>query len=212
MVSQEDQLDKAYEEWPDPEEGMTLTFSIVGPITVSMLDENDPNPDEAILIDVAHWIWSCKLQVRRFLQSLHATGKPTWRNDLERRRRFSRLSYDEHMVLVAAANLDRALAQESTILDGVLISEQLRTALTLLRNVYEHWNEQRDSFRRVTNSKSRSGRKLQEQFPQASPWSFDWHPGGDIVLAKVVSLQSFWLELRNLERSVRRIERRQENV
>lgn len=52
---------------PDSEEGMTLTVSIVGPITVSRLDENDPNPDETILIDVAHWIWSCKLQVRRFL-------------------------------------------------------------------------------------------------------------------------------------------------
>jgi hypothetical protein len=194
----------------DPEEeAVTLTLPIVGPITVSSLDENDPDPHQAALTDVAHWIWSCKLQIRRFLRSVDSIGRSSWRSDLERRRSFSKMSYDEHMIFVAAANLERALAQASALLDGLELSEQLRERLTLLRNIYEHWNEQRDSFRQSTRPKARSGRRLQERLPRAAPWSFEWHPNGDIVLAGVVSLQNFWRELRILERSMRRLEKRQ---
>lgn len=188
----------------DPRESFTVTFEIVGPITVSTLDEKDPDPREAVLEDLSHWTWSCKLQIRRFFKSFEATQKPEFKSDLNRRRRFSRLSYDKHMVLVAAANLNRALKEASTVTPDLKLTEDLRVALVRLRDVYEHWNEHRTSFRQAGRPKSRAGKNLHEEFPSAAPWSFEWHPGGDVVVAGVVSLRAFLGELEILDQGIRK--------
>jgi len=66
-------------------------------------------------------------------------------------------------VVVAAANLDKALERCPRRLRAVLqISSNETRALRLLRNIYEHWDEVRDPYRREGELRA-SAKKLHDE-------------------------------------------------
>lgn len=188
-----------------------VTLKIVGPMKRSTFQEENPDPVKEAVSDILHWSWSTRLQMRRFAQSLRAEFKALGaRPRVRARRQFSCTSYDEHVLLVAAANLDRALrrAPKAVRLEAQL-SNSWRRALWLLRNIYEHWDELRASYRSKGRHLRGAARLLRAEFPKADPWSFTFDPAsGAIVMADVVPLASLWKELRLLEARMFRLERR----
>lgn len=188
-----------------------VTLQVVGPMKRSTFQEERPDPVEESINDILHWSWSTRLQMRRFGQSLQAEFK-AWgaRPQVHARRQFSSTSYDEHVLLVAAANLDRALRRASeAVRIQAQLSESWRRALWLLRNIYEHWDELRASYRSKGRQLRGAAQKLRAEFPKADPWSFTFDPAtGTIVMADVVPLAALWKELRLLEARMLRLERR----
>jgi len=188
-----------------------VTLQVVGPMKRSTFQEEAPDPIDEAVNDLLHWSWSTRLQLRRFGQSLRAEFK-AWgaRPQVRARRQFSATSYDEHAFLVAAANLEGALrrAPKAVRLDAQL-PESWRRALWLLRNIHEHWDDLRASYRSKGRQLRGAAQKLRDEFPKADPWSFTFDPGsGAIVMADVVPLESLWKQLRLLEARMLRLERR----
>jgi hypothetical protein len=127
---------------------------------------------------------------------------------LKSRRSFSTTSCDEHLLLVCAANLDRALKRASRRLRSSLeVTQETRRALWLLRNVYEHWDEIRGPLRAGRDDAKETLKKLRDEFPQADPWSFTVDPEYNIILSDVVDLNALIVELRRLEARVLKLER-----
>ncbi len=64
---------------------------------------------------------------------------------------------------------------------------RLAEALRLLRNIYEHWDEQRPVFQEPSKPKQGSGKEFLEKFPEGHPWSVsltseDWMLGGVVPI------------------------------
>lgn len=188
-----------------------VTLQIEGLLKRSTFQSEVPDPLNEAMGDVLHWIWSTCLQIRRLRQSLRAEFQ-AWGDGgrLQKRRAFSSTSYDEHLLFIAAANLDRAIAgAPKTIRREAQLPKSTRRALSLLRNVYEHWDELRRQYRMGTANLRGAARKLKDEFPTADPWSFSFDPrNGDIILADVVALKPLFQQLRLLEASLLRHERR----
>lgn len=189
----------------------TVTLKIMGPMKRSTFQQQSPDRTEEAINDLLHWSWSTRLQMWRLTQSLRAEFRAwNWHHGVRRRRRFSATSCDEHLFLVAATNLDRALrAVPKTIRSTASLPESPRRALSLLRNIYEHWDELRKFYRSDSEASQGAARKLKSEFPKADPWSFTFDPTtGDIVLADVVALTPFVSDLRRLEHRLLQLERR----
>lgn len=189
---------------------MQLTLRIVGPMKRSTFQREQPDLDVEALGDVLHWSWSTRLQMDRLRQGV-AAECAAWgaKNPHRARRAFSVTSCDEHLLLVCAANLDRALDRLPKGLRRQLsVTKETRRALLLLRNIYEHWDQLRRHLRAGTSDAKGTIAKLRKEFPAADPWSFTIdHQKDEIVLADVVALRTFLKELRKLEARVLRQER-----
>ena len=189
---------------------MRVTFRIVGPMKRSTFQREQPDFAEEALSDVLHWSWSTRLQIDRLRQDV-SVEFAAWsaKHPHRARRAFSATSCDEHLLLVCAANLDRALDRVPKNLRRQLsISKQSRRALWLLRNIYEHWDELRRHLRAGTSDSKGTIAKLRKEFPAADPWSFTIdHRADEIVLADIVALRALLKELRGLEAGVLRLER-----
>lgn len=187
-----------------------VTIRIEGPMKRSTFQRESPDPVEQAMSDLLHWSWSTRLQIRRLARSLRAEfdawgGRPR----LKSRRCFSATSYDEHLVFVAAANLQRALESAPRPLRGLTRGSNVpNRQLRLLRDIYEHWDQLRRQFRADPAKLRGAARRLRDEFPNADPWSFTFDPQtGDIVLAGVVGVKALLKELRLLEARVLRRER-----
>jgi hypothetical protein len=186
------------------------TFRFVGPIKRSTFQQECPDAVEEAINDILHWSWSARLQMLRLRQSLGAELK-TWgaRPQVHARRGSSRTSYDEHILLVAVTNLDRALQRAPKIVRfETQVSESVRRALRLLRDIYEHWDTVRAAYRATGGQLRKAALKLRTEFPEADPWSLTFDPTtGAIVIADVVPLAPLLKELRLLEARLLRFER-----
>jgi hypothetical protein len=166
----------------------TVTFRSVGPVTRTTVGEGQPDPKEEALGDALHWIWSWHLQVGRLREStLRVTSS---RTPLESRRASSRTSYEEHMLLVAGWNLARALNRAQSYMPQATLSEETGQALKLLRDLYEHWDEQRLALQMNNVPKQRSAKTLAKFFPEARPWTIvftsdDWLIGGIVGIGEL---------------------------
>lgn len=188
-----------------------VTFKIVGPMKRSTFPEKSADPVDESINDILHWTWSTRLQIRRLAQSVRSEFKAlSWREGVRRRRRFSNTSYDEHILLVAAANLERAITNAPRALRAeVTLPAHSRRALWLLRNIYEHWDELRRVYRGSSTALRGAALKLKTEFPNADPWSFTIDPKrGEIVLANVVPRTPMLGELRALEHRLLKVERK----
>jgi len=189
---------------------LRVTFRLAGPIKRSTFQRQPPDPIEEALGDVLHWSWSTRLQATRLKRDV-SEELTAWgtRRRSQARRAFSATSCDEHLLLVCAANLHRALDRVPKAWRHQLsIPKQSRRGLWLLRNIYEHWDEIRRHFRTGTNDPKGTIQKLRKEFPAADPWSFTiHHESGEVVLADVVAMRTLVRELRELEARVLRLER-----
>lgn len=158
--------------------------------------------DERAVKDLLHWVWSCQLQIARFTQDLttewnEAVAAET---DVEARKRFSKTTFDEHMVFVAARHVLRAVEQVGEAgLQEQLPDENLTRAIELLRNIREHWDEQRERFSDPDAELERSGKRFAELYPDANPWSSTITAKGYLKLGDVVSVDELMDALNRLE-------------
>jgi len=129
---------------------------------------------------------------------------------LSSRRAFSRTSYDEHLVFVAAANLQRAMDRTPRRLRREFALAELESRhLQLLRDVYEHWDQLRPQLRDPTRKLTGAALRLHEEFPKADPWALTFDPAtGEITLCDVVSLEALERQIRSVEARIIRYERR----
>jgi hypothetical protein len=186
-------------ETEDEQPGFLLECRIVGPIKRSTLEEKHPDRDWETTTDVRYWAFCTRTQAGRLFRSFAA--EIPW-SSIGRRivmeRRFSETSYDEHCLIVAATNLDRALCRAPRKLRQTAVKAETRRALQL-RNVYEHWDELRACYRQG-NTKRGAALKLSQEFPGVEPWTLVLLPDdGDLVIAGLISVRSLAKDLRTLE-------------
>lgn len=179
-----------------------VKFQIIGPIKRSTFDHKNADLESEAIEDLFHWLWSTRLQITRFRHSLVSEFDYLCKgSSLKARRRFSATSYDEHILLVAAANLDRSLKKAQKFVPRKLkLPEQHQRALYLLRNIYEHWDQLRKEYRQPKGPLQGSALRLKQEFPNAVPWSISFDPNtGEITIANTVPLKPFNDALRQLE-------------
>ncbi len=184
----------------DEPTGFRIEFRLVGPMKRSTLGEKQPDREWEATNDVRYWSFCTRMQAERLGCSFAAEfpwGRA--RRMVAMERRFSATSYDEHCLIVAAANLDRALRKAPHKLRRTGVTEVTRRALQLLRNVYEHWDKLRACYRRG-NTRSGAALKLSKAFPGVEPWTLIFHPDkDDLLIAGLVSVRSLIKDLRTLE-------------
>lgn len=181
--------------------GTNVGFQVVGPLTRSTFPLEAPtDAREERLQDARFWSFSTRLQSSRLAHSLKTEFQnhgAYWRA----RDRYGTTSYDEHCLFVAAGNLCRAIQRLApTDLPVAPLPARTVQQLKLLRNIYEHWDELRPSYRR--GPLRRSAKILRTEFPEAEPWNLQIMPDGEVLVAKVVSLRELVRELRTLEAAV----------
>lgn len=176
-----------------------------GPLTRSTVGGGAVDPRFELTNDVLHWLWSWRTQVERHSESTNHDG--TGSTALERRRTFSRTSYDEHMLTVVGAQLIKAIQRAEAQSGESLFDSEAAPALTLLRNIYEHWDEQRPAFVDPAIPKVKSGKNFAELFPRGRPWSVTY-VDNDFVLCGVVPIQSVTIELADVESRILALEDR----
>jgi hypothetical protein len=195
------------------EKGLSVTLQVVGPMKRSTFQKEAPDPVHQAIQDLLHWSWSTRLQLARLGRSIQREFE-TWgrRPRVRSRRAFSKTSYDEHLVFVAAANLQRALdAAPRAVRSDLKLTRKSGRALRLLRDVYEHWDQLRREFRNSDGPVRGAAAKLIKEFPGDDPWSFTFHLAtGEIGFANVVSAKDLLRELRLLEARLLRHERRRQ--
>lgn len=155
------------------------------------------------LSDSRHWVWAAQQQVERFVHAFRANA-PGDRTGLpptpEQRRRGS-LIYTEAEFLLNAAN--HVLTALSRVPNGPKLSAALTSKIKQLRNLHEHWDEQRSAFAHRDLPKRKSGKSFAEAFPDAAPWSYGWGSGGHSI--SVLSLEELWAELDAVDRALARL-------
>lgn len=178
--------------------GIEIKGTVVGPLKRSTLDRGHPDPEWQALGDLLYWSLCFRLQATRLSNSIRSEFPIEPRPYVHQRKLFAATSYDEHMLLVTAGNLDQALKKAARYLRGVMLPKEKLRILGLLRNVYEHWHQARETFRADGPDKIKSALELVKSFPQAEPWVLLLYPA-DIVVAGVVSLTEMVKDVRRLE-------------
>jgi len=147
-----------------------VTFRLQGPLKRSTFQREPPDPVEETLGDVLHWSWSTRMQAARLREGVSAEFIAWNREGRHRMRQvFSKTSCDEHLLLVCAANLDRALDKlPKQFRRDIEVPKPWRRGLWLLRNVYEHWNELRRHLRAGTDDAKGTVGKLRREFPNSA--------------------------------------------
>ncbi len=129
--------------------------------------------------DALYWTEVSVTQARRFLSAFRSAslealesrsrGSDAPPSDTGRWRRDMYLA-DGQFLIIAVRHLSRALARLPKAHTSIRLSTDVEAATGHLRNVLEHWDEQRPAFEAISNRKSRSGLALSNLYPECSPW------------------------------------------
>ena len=165
---------------------------------------------ESKLLDTAlHWTWSCLRQIERLgestLKEWSASEEPT----IERRKRSSTTSYDEHLVLVSSRHLIKVLEMAKSSFPQLNTDVNQGAVIVHLRNMYEHWDEHQalSLSAEVPNSRARMTNRTREAVEgmNGKPWSISYGPEGP-VLGGVISLREFVSDLELIEAELLKLE------
>lgn len=190
-------------------EAVTANFRIIGRLKRSTFSREAPDPIDEALDGVLQWSRSIRMQSERLSKdmaveiSLLKDGGRTFR------RASSVTSCDEHLLLVCAANLHRALEKvPNRARRQLVLPKRPVRALWLLRNIYEHWDGLRSHLRAGTDDPKGTLKKIRAEFPAADPFSFVFDGTlNEICIADVVELKPFVQDLRRLEAKVLHLQR-----
>lgn len=152
--------------------------------------------------DVLYWIWVSELQIDRFWDGwqheLDHLGTGSSLGPVSRAKVFARFGADQHFLLVALGNLVKAvgvaegLAAARFTLDG-----QLRGLIVQLRDLYEHWEKERDRY-----PGGQTGRKFSGEFPSSIPYSVRLDDKRGAMLGDALELDYVSSSLMDLEGAV----------
>lgn len=149
--------------------------------------------------ELLHWVWSWDTQFERLAESTARDGHGS--TSTETRRAFSRTSLDEHLLAVVGGHVVTAIKRFGPDLPDVGMDKSQLEALRLLRNIYEHWDEQLPSHREGGPPKERSGEEFAKAFPEGRPYSITY-AAGDWLLGGVIPLRALTATLRTLAEGV----------
>jgi hypothetical protein len=150
-------------------------------------------PDETIeermnYEDVKYWLWTTIEQVKRLRQSFTAqmaalqSFNPNAGYSLQHQRINAQTSADMHFLLVAASNLLKATS--SNPLPQAIKDNNFEPAMAKkirsLRNIYEHWEETRETFS-SNLPKKKSAKWYEDNYPAQTPWSLSQDANGFVV-------------------------------
>jgi hypothetical protein len=154
---------------------------------------SDEERQIAAIGELLHRIWSCRLQLERLIESTHLEWSGGVEFDsLEQGRRFSRTSYDEHLVLVAGRHLVVAVEIVGSICPQFHFDPKMARQLTLMRNIHEHWDDP------LSGRRLKSLEKFEQEFPSARARSISYSPT-DWIIGDVISMGEISKVLDNLE-------------
>ena len=154
--------------------------------------------EEQIRAEILHWVWSTQTQIYRYDENLGKEMDSGEAEKLDRMRMCSLTSYDEHLILVAARNLIRAIDMLDEDDSTITIEQSLRDDLKELRDIYEHWDITKNCLNQKDYEKSRSAKKFMNRNPSGRPFSVALTAKGS-KLAGVVDLNILLKELKTLE-------------
>jgi hypothetical protein len=183
----------------------TTTTAPDSPVHRQTSSTEDSGPFWERSDDLLHWIWSWNVQVSRLKESTSVDGQGT--TPTERRRAYSRTSLDEHLLVVVGGHVVTSLRRFGEVHLDLLDPDHLQ-ALQLLRNLYEHWDEQRDTFRKPDVPRVKSGKTFSEKFPEGRPYSITY-ASNDWILGGVVPISVISLALAEIEQAVIKLENEQ---
>ena len=188
------------------EAGRTLTFQVqvVGPIVRRIVDDGPRLRREVAVEHVSLWVTATQLQIIRFSRSLLRDSRLLGSQGPTRGLSSQRVHADEHMLLCAAANLEKALALFATDLSELALPVEFSELLRHLRNVYEHWEDYKPHVASPPAT-NRSGGRLATLQPTAQPWSIEIWPGEDVKVACVLSVRQLHNHLRRLAQQLRKL-------
>lgn len=157
--------------------------------------------DFSRIAEALHWLHAAQVQARRFLVAFadqrpkrtQRIGASDWRLGF--------YSTEAHLLIVTMQNLITSWDRLPDTITAPQVSDQIRTATSLLRNILEHWDEQKASFSNPAIQKERSGKLFAELFPAFSAWSFGWsnNPGQGSRIGGALHVEAALQEMANLE-------------
>ena len=96
----------------------------------------------------------------------------------------ARWTVDQHLLVISANHLVTAVqGADATWLPGLPLDEVIH-AIEILRDVFEHWDEQRPSFERpgARSAAVRSGKLFDERWPESGPWDWKWNTDTGLMI------------------------------
>jgi hypothetical protein len=124
----------------------TVKLKRVGPLTRTTVSDEKVDPRLKALDDLLHWAWTWEIQIARMAERMKSEGRGE--RTLDRRRSFSRVSSDAHLLTVIGLNLATSIKIAHDHFAEIYIDDDAHSALRLLRHIYEHWNRQESTTKR----------------------------------------------------------------
>ena len=154
--------------------------------------------------DAKHWSWTLKHDIVKFKENLGAAMSMEPSNNgwtIQQERFFSNQSAQEHSLLIDAGNFFKAAhnLQAPTTTD---IEDRVRH----LRNIHEHWEDNRKYFTGEENDLSRaraSVKWFKINFPQANPCSRGWSNATGYDIGGILNLDNILREIASVENVIR---------
>jgi DNA segregation ATPase FtsK/SpoIIIE-like protein len=154
--------------------------------------------------DAKHWSWTLKLDIVKFKENL-ATAmsmRPSTNGwTIQQERFFSNQSAQEHSLLIDAGNFFKAAhnLKASTNTD-------LENRVRHLRNIHEHWEDNRKYFTGEENDLSvarASVRWFKTNFPDANPYSRGWSNASGYDIGGILNPDNVLREIASVESVIR---------
>lgn len=164
-----------------------------------------PDPARLAAIgDARHFVWATQMQIERFVSAFHRDDGSILVPPTPEQQRAASLTFAEaEFLLNAAGQADKALRR---IANGPRLSAAITEDIRDLRNLHEHWDEQRASFAHPQLARERAGRSFTARHPDDRPWEFKFaagDSGGHWI--SVLRVEDLWNELEAVDRELSRM-------
>ncbi|HEY1644928.1 MAG TPA: hypothetical protein VGF75_00910 [Candidatus Saccharimonadales bacterium] len=140
------------------------------------------------LVEALYWIRVSQRQIASFVDSLISVAELGVKDAMP-------ALADGHFLLVAAAQVERTLKRAQHP-----IEPDIAFSLRKLRDIHEHWEQHKESFKAEDSPKSLSGKDFASMFPGALPWRYAMDATG--VWISTLRLEDLWHELLLKEKEI----------
>lgn len=153
--------------------------------------------------DVLHWLNGAQVQAQRFLVAWTRDHRLTARDRMtEDGWRGGGYQFEAHLLLVALNHVVTALDRVPLAVCSERLSSDTRDAVTVLRDVLEHWEQHRGSFSNAGHAKVRAAKRYEELFPSSSPWTFRFGAADGVTIHGALNINRALEDLARIEAAI----------